>query len=200
MLVDPVLVDPAHCGVLKKAGLWSAFFMAAAFWASPGLATDRPFASIARTFGDLVDYDRNLIETESVPLALGQPADALCLVTAVRLKPDATEQPPRRDRSRPLYAQFGGAWKSTPMAIKGPKGKDILAICGPFLRVDGFSALNALGLDRMTLSGFDNALLNALETPGSYYIKDWTGSLLQVYSARYRLAVSIRLAERKAGR
>jgi hypothetical protein len=145
--------------------------------------TERPFANVERTYGDVVAWDRKLIEQEAVPLDGAQPSGTLCLIAAVSLSRDAAREPPRRDRTRPLYAQFGGDWKPTPMAATGPRGKDILAICEAFLRADRF----------------DQTLLNALETPGSFYLRDFTGSLLQVYAPDRRIAVSIRLAQRRAG-
>lgn len=144
---------------------------------------DRPFANVERTFGDLVAWDRKLIEQQAVPLDGSQPSNSICLISAVRLSRDAAPKPPRRDQSRPLYAQFGGDWKPTPLPTSGPRGKDILTICGAFLREDRF----------------DQTLLNALETPGSFYVRDFTGSLLQVYAPERRIAVSIRLAQRAAG-
>jgi hypothetical protein len=160
--------------------------MAIRFWiafliilAAPAQAKERPFVSVAKTFGDLVNYSYKLIETEAVPLDNGLPSTSLCLVAAVRLPPDIARTPPKRDRSRPLYAQFGGDWKPTPMA-GGPKGRDIQAVCAPFLRVDRFN----------------EALDAALAGPGSFYIRDFTGSVLQVYSPQQRIAVTIRLAQR----
>lgn len=169
----------------KKAGLWPAFFMEAALMTGQAAAQTggRPYASIPHTFGDLVAYDRKLIQTEGVPLANGLPDDTLCLISAVRLSTNAAGTPPQRDRSRRLYVQFGGDWKPTPMTSTGPRGKDILSICDPYLRADGF-------LD---------ALLNALDAPGSFYLRDFTGNLLQVYAPERRIAASIRLAQRKRG-
>ncbi|MFN3723646.1 MAG: hypothetical protein ACK4VZ_11410 [Paracoccaceae bacterium] len=145
--------------------------------------SDRPYASIPHTFGDLVDYDRKLIQTEGVPVVAGLPADTLCLISAVRLATTAAANPPQRDRSRRLYVQFGGNWKPTPMTENGPRGKDILSICDPYLRADGFK----------------DALSDALETPGSFFIRDFTGNVLQVYAPQRRIAASIRLAQRKRG-
>lgn len=169
---------------VKKAGHWPVFFILAAFLFAPhAWGQDRPFANIERTFGDLVEWDRKLIEMQAVPVSGAQTDKMICLISAVRLTKAASDDPPRQDMRRPLYAQFGGDWRPTPMTNKGPRGKDILSICGAFLRSDRF----------------DQTLLNALETPGSFYLRDFTGSLLQVYAPERRIAVSIRLAQRAPG-
>ncbi|RUS59269.1 hypothetical protein EGN72_15100 [Pseudorhodobacter sp. E13] len=148
--------------------------------AAPAQAEERPFVNVAKMFGDLIPYNSKLIETEAVPLDNGLPSTSLCLIAAVRLPQDSTTPPPKIDRTRPRYAQFGGDWKPTPM-VGGPKGRDIRAACAPFLRSDRF----------------DEALETALASPGNFYIRDFTGTLLQVYAPQQRIAVSIRLAQRK---
>lgn len=164
---------------LGRAGLWSALFLLGLGICSPALA-ERPYVKIEKIFGDLLDYDRKLIEIEGVSVDNTQPGDMLCLIAAVRLKADAAPKPPRKDLSRPAFLQFGGVWKPTPRGESGPKGKDLLQTCGAYLRQDGFN----------------DDLLTALETPGSYYISDWTGSVLQVYAPERRLAASIRYMRR----
>ncbi|WP_435259030.1 hypothetical protein ACSBLW_04455 [Thioclava sp. FR2] len=159
-----------------KAGLWSAFFIFVTLVGAAAIAQDRIYASIPKMFGAVVEYDRSLIETSVASLNNQKPSDLLCHIAAVRLKKDASHKPPRRDLSRPDFLQFGGNWKPTPILAEGPKGKDLLEVCGAFLRVDGLEDL----------------ILNAVETPGSYYISDWAGSMFQLYAPERRIALSIR--------
>ncbi len=39
-------------------------------------------------------------------------------------------------------------------------------------------------------------MLEAMETPGSYVVRDWQGTKLQIYSPQHGFAVSIRYAIR----
>lgn len=178
--------NPGMAWQSAKAGLWSAFFVFLLVLA--GVATaqgvgERPYVKVEKIFGKPVAYDRKLAEVEGLAPDLTGPAGMVCLIAAVRLKPDAAQTPPRRDMSRPSFLQFGGAWKATPRRASGPSGCDLLQVCGAYLRQDGL----------------DDALLNALEAPGSYYLSDWTGSVLQLYAPQRRLAVSIRYLRRNAG-
>lgn len=175
---------PVKCaGKSKRIGavLVAALFMSGLVCSANAQSRpERPHVKIEKIFGDLVDDDRKLIEIEGVSLDGTQPGTMLCLIGAVRLKANASPVPPRRDLSRPSFLQFGGSWKSTPRLAEGPKGKDLLQICRAFLAADGL----------------DDQLLNALEAPGSFYISDWTGLVLQVYAPERRLAVSIRYMRR----
>lgn len=139
---------------------------------------------IEKIFGDIVDFDRKLLEVEGGSLATALPGDMLCLIAAVRLKRNAAPKPPRRDMERPWFLQFGGAWKPTPPRVDGPKGRDLVQVCGAYLRADGL----------------DDAILNALEQPGSFYVTDLTGTALQLYAPERRLAVSIRYVRRNPDR
>ena len=166
----------------QGAAQWAALFLLCLLVIPVSVqAQARPSASVERTFGDLIDYDRKLIEISGIPLAGDIPAGLVCLVSAARLTPRAEPVPPRKDLSRPNIFQFGGVWRATPRTATGPQGKDLLRICGPYLRADGFS-------DKITA---------ALEAPGSHYLSDFTGSLLQIYSPGQRFALSLRLVPGK---
>lgn len=95
----------------KRAGLWLALFVSAAVlsgMADAQSANERPYVKIEKIFGDIVDFDRKLLEVEGVSLDTALPGDMLCLIAAVRLKRNAAPKPPRRDMERPWFLQFGG--------------------------------------------------------------------------------------------
>lgn len=173
--------------LINRAGLWLALFVSSVVPA--GLAdaqsvNERPYVKIEKIFGDTVDFDQKLLEVEGVSLDTALPGDMLCLIAAVRLKPDAAPKPPRRDMARPWLLQFGGVWKPTPLPSDGPKGRDLLQVCGAYLQTEGL----------------DEAILTALEQPGSFFAADLTGTVLPLYAPEWRLAVSIRYVRRNPDR
>jgi hypothetical protein len=129
-------------------------------------------------FGHL-RYYKVIVQTDGIPIAPGQPAGAICLIGAVELGLPAATKPPRLDRSRGQWAEFGGSWRPTPLPTTGPRGRDLLTVCQPYLTAD-----------------LVDMIREAIETPGSYVVRDWLGGKLQVYSPTQGFAASIRFAIR----
>lgn len=173
-------VDRPSRSIASKAGLGPAFFVFTVLWIGQAMAQGRPYASIEHMFGGLVEYDRKIVQAEGPPIANDMPAGTLCLVAAVRLKPSASAAPPRRDLSRKDFLQFGGTWRETPKPAGAPRGKDVLELCGHFLRGEDFLS----------------DVRHALETGGSHVSVDLTGDRLQLYSLPGRFALSLRLVQR----
>ena len=174
--------EPRHKFGVGKAGLWSAFFLAAGLGlAGTGRAQMLGIMVGAgldakEMFEGVVDMDRIRVDWGGKVSHPGPDRGASCVVLGVDLAPDASPAPPRANLRLAPEKRFGGAWKPTPAPPKAPRQRDLVDLCGAFM-------------DKGALRG----LKAALEQPGSFVLQDWTGTLLQVYAPGQRLAISIRL-------
>lgn len=122
-------------------------------------------------FRDRVPVARVLASDDSVPADPGMPR---CRVAAVELAPDASDKPPRVALIDQAETRFGGNWMATPMRQGLSPRPDLLALCG-----DSIDALTR------------EALVQALASPGAFYIRDWTEERLQIYAPQAGLAAHL---------
>jgi hypothetical protein len=130
----------------------------------------RPYAE--QVFDGVMRYDRILASKASFVSDDGWG----CTFAIVELSSDAGVAPvAQAAQDRSWRNTWGGAWIETPVTHPGPRQRDALYDCA-----DEWPP------------GVYKMLRSAIETPGSFYLRDEVGEIVMIYSRPYRLAARVR--------